>query len=155
MIQPTVGRVVLYSPEAGEGFYTGPEDQQNFAALVAAVNKDGTINLAVFDASGNSHARQNVPLVQDPYTEPHPGRSFAQWMGYQIGQAAKYEALAATLAEPAQELEPEAKALIALGTDFTANGPDAHKDVTTESAPGTDVNTQAPVDENHEGSTPD
>lgn len=88
MIEPTVGRVVLYTPAVGEGFDRG--DQERFAALIAAVNANGSINLAVFDASGNSHSRQSVPLQQ-------PGDivlgAHAEWMGYQLGQAAKYEAV--------------------------------------------------------------
>ena len=92
MIEPTVGRVVLYTPATGEGFNTG--NQTQFAALIAAVNTDDTINLAVFDAAGNQHARQNVPLVDAPQEGAH-----ARWMSYQLGQAAKHEALAATVAQ--------------------------------------------------------
>ena len=97
MIEPTVGRVVLYTPALGEGFYAGSQTQ--FAALIAAVNVDSTINLSVFDASGNSHARQNVPLVDEPQDGAH-----ARWMEYQKGQAAKYEALAATIEPPMEQI---------------------------------------------------
>lgn len=92
MIKPTVGRVVLYRP--------GPHDDiikngtEPLAAIIATVWNDGMVNLAVFDGNGTCQPRTSIKLIQP--NEPKPdGESFCHWMEYQIGQAAKYEALAA------------------------------------------------------------
>jgi hypothetical protein len=91
-IQPTQGRVILYTPDSNDGITkSGPQ----LAAIVAAVNEDGTVNLAVFDANGSPAQRQNVVVVQEDEDSPEAG-GFASWMPYQLGQAAKTEqALAA------------------------------------------------------------
>lgn len=95
MITPTVGRIVLFKPARGDSicFETPTQadplwgDVETLAGMVAHVNKDGSINIAVADVFGNSHARQNVPLIQDDaYPDDGP---FAFWMPYQKAQAAK------------------------------------------------------------------
>lgn len=88
MIHPTVGRVVHFYR------YFGAEVQ---AALIAHVNDDGTVNLAVFDHHGNPEPRpSNVMLVQEGQN-PCADVQFCTWMPYQLGQAAKTEALEAQL----------------------------------------------------------
>jgi hypothetical protein len=90
MITPTVGRVVWYRPQRG---YTGSEDPAcRYAAHVAKVNPDGSVNLMVIDPWGQALGRVNVILAQD--REPQPGE--AEWMPFQKGQAAKTEAAEAT-----------------------------------------------------------
>ena len=89
MIQPTVGRVVLYKGEFPE----------TAAAIVVRVWGDRMVNLTVFDPSGSVHARTSVTLRQ-PEDEAPQG-SFCEWMPYQQGQAAKTEALEQKLAEKA------------------------------------------------------
>lgn len=57
-------------------------------AHVAAVNYDGTLNLAVLGADGVWHARSNVPVVQAGDEKP-TDRSYVEWMPFQVGQAQK------------------------------------------------------------------
>jgi hypothetical protein len=87
MIQPTIGRVVHYFR------HPGAEAQ---AALIANVNQDGTVNLAIFDHNGNPEARAPfIPLLQEG--ETIAAGHYCRWMPYQLGQAAKTEAMEARL----------------------------------------------------------
>lgn len=89
MIKPTVGRVVLYHPSVNTAYphFAGVP----LAAIITHVHSDSCINLAVFDADGNSHGETSVDLVQDDNSgRPYP---YAEWMPYQKGQAAKTEKL--------------------------------------------------------------
>lgn len=90
MITPTIGRVVWYRPASHDG-------DQPLCALVTYVHSDTMVNLAVFDPNGNPFAATSVPLRQDD--DPAPAGSYAEWMPYQKGQAAKAEALEQKLAE--------------------------------------------------------
>ena len=86
IIQPTVGRVVWYFPDPNSResdfirLTKGP-----FAALIAHVHGETSINLTVFDSCGVPHARESVLLVQAH--EDQPQGSYATWMPYQVGQA--------------------------------------------------------------------
>jgi N4 Gp49/Sf6 Gp66 family protein len=89
-IPPTVGRIVLFQP--------GPESQlsigaggKSLAAIIAAVLPDGRLNLTVSSWKGHPTAVREVQLVQEG--EPKPVGSYAHWMDYQLGQAAKAEQL--------------------------------------------------------------
>lgn len=84
-ITPTVGRIVLFRPGANDGIGNGDA----LAGIVTAVNEDGTINLGVFSANADFERRLNVPLMQEG--EKAPEGSYAHWMDYQLGQAAKTE----------------------------------------------------------------
>lgn len=95
-IKPTVGRVVHYHPGPDRENIPGCSGDQPLAAIVAHVWSDTWVNLAVFDANGNSHSRTSVFLVQDGM--PAPGAQYAEWMPYQKGQAAKTEALETVIA---------------------------------------------------------
>ena len=93
MIKPTVGRVVLFTPAVSDL----PADKlcqngiQPLAAIIVYVWSDTCVNLAVFDANGQSHSRTSVPLL-DLNDETRQGMSyFCEWMPYQVGQAAKTE----------------------------------------------------------------
>ena len=91
MIQPTVGRVVLFHPgvnvpEADMDRAGGP-----YAAIIAHVLSDEYVNLAVFDSDGRHHFRTSVRLRQ-PNAEADDNR-FCEWLPYQVGQAAKTEKL--------------------------------------------------------------
>lgn len=90
MIKPSVGRVVWYRP-------AGATHLPPHAALITHVWSDVCVNLAVFDAEGKPYARTSVPLAQADGAPPVG--SFAEWMPYQLGQAAKTEALQNELAE--------------------------------------------------------
>lgn len=92
-IQPTPGRVVWYYPAPHDGI--AQLNGQPLAAIVAGVHNDNLVNLAVFDAYGNSQQRSNVHLVQ-PGNE-RPNSAHATWMPYQVGQAAKNEQLQAQI----------------------------------------------------------
>jgi hypothetical protein len=93
IIKPSVGRVVLYRPAPGENICK-PDDGAPLAAVVARVWNDHVVNLGVFDANGVSVGRTSVALRQPGEPVPAIG-SYAEWMPYQIGQAAKTEALQA------------------------------------------------------------
>jgi hypothetical protein len=87
VIQPTVGRMVLFVPkqakyEFGFCFVAGREH----AAVVTAVHGDRCVNLAAFDANGKSYGFTSVTLVQ-PDDEATPGGDYCRWMPWQIGQA--------------------------------------------------------------------
>jgi hypothetical protein len=89
MIKPTIGRVVWFKPSSDES-------DANFvcssccAAIIAHVWSDTCVNLAVFDANGNSHSKTSVLLIQEG--NPVPGGGYyCEWMPYQKGQAAKTE----------------------------------------------------------------
>lgn len=90
-IKPTPGRVVWYYPSTNDELTT--LNDQPLAAHVAAVHADGAVNLAVLDAYGTWHRRQRVAL-HDSFDETSGG-GYAAWMPYQLGQAAKTEAVTA------------------------------------------------------------
>jgi hypothetical protein len=94
MIKPTVGRVVLYTPQKVDGF---PYSATQLAAIVVYVHSDKLINLTVFDSNGGSYRVYSVDLIQDVDEKPEHGR-YAEWMPYQKGQAAKTEQLEQKLA---------------------------------------------------------
>lgn len=87
VITPTPGRIVWFYPADHDGI--GQLKGQPLAAIVAGVHNDHLVNLAVFDAYGNTQQRSNVHLVQPD--EDRPNSAHATWMPYQIGQAAKTE----------------------------------------------------------------
>ncbi len=95
VISPTPGRIVWFYPAPHDGI--GQIGGQPLAAIVAGVHNDRLINLAVFDAYGNTQQRSGVTLVQPG--DAVPDSAHATWMPYQIGQAAK--------AETAQEPDAE------------------------------------------------
>ncbi len=100
-IPPTVGRVVWFNPGMGD------RPDVRFAAHVARVNEDGTVNLMVINESGHPSSFMDVELVQDG-APCGPGQ--CEWMPYQKGQAAKTDTL-----EPRMvELEARIKQLEAL-----------------------------------------
>ena len=107
MIKPTVGRVVWYRPDLFDKSQTGMEvnGEQPLTAIITTVWKDGLVNLAVFDAYGRQFNRLNIKLHQGDGPAPKP--SYCEWMPYQVGQAAKTEALEHDLAEASKDASPE------------------------------------------------
>ncbi len=87
IIEPTVGRVVYYSPGVGEGTVMGP---QPFDAHIVYVWALDLINIVFFDHVGDMHKRQTVKLVQEGQSPPASG-GYCQWMPYQLNQADKRE----------------------------------------------------------------
>lgn len=86
MIKPTVGRVVWYHPafQPDQGIDEGTQ-----AAIVCFVHSDTCVNLSVFDENGTPSGKSSVHLFQGDGARP--GGEYAEWMPYQIGQAAKSE----------------------------------------------------------------
>lgn len=89
VIPPTVGRIVYFYPADGDPLSIAGCDDP-FAAIVTRVWNDRLVNLTVFDANGNPHARTSVFLIQPG--DPGTASSHCRWMPFQIGQAAKHAA---------------------------------------------------------------
>lgn len=89
MINPTIGRVVWFTPSENmpAGFRT-LDAVQPCSASVAYVWNDRLVNLTVSDHYGMSFNLTSVPLLQDDDARPALGY-FAEWMPYQVGQAKK------------------------------------------------------------------
>lgn len=81
---PTIGRVVY--------FYRGG-DPKEYAAIVADVTGEYTVNLGVFDHSGREGGVFGVRHVD----EKGGATYWWDWMPFQKGQAAKTEAVQAEL----------------------------------------------------------
>ena len=94
MIIPTVGRIVHFTPGGYDGIARAG---QPLAAIVAYVWSERMVNLTVFDSNGLPHSRTSITLLQDDDTASD-GSAYCAWMPYQLGQAAKTEALSAALA---------------------------------------------------------
>lgn len=93
VISPTPGRIVWFNPAPHDGLAT--LNGHPLAAIVAGVHNDRLVNLAVFDAYGNSQQRSNVHLVQPG--DAVPDFAHATWMPYQVGQATKHQAVEAAV----------------------------------------------------------
>jgi hypothetical protein len=100
MIKPTVGRVVWYHPN-------GVIASQPHAALITYVWSDTCVNLAIFDREGHLYQRSSVTLLQDG--ELVPQDNYAEWMPYQLGQAAKTEALTKKLGDLPEDISAATK----------------------------------------------
>ena len=93
MIPPTVGRILWY-----HGAHTHP-DALPHAAIVSHVHTDtGAVNLACFDQHGNHYPAARVALYQGEGDRPEA--PYAEWMPYQLGQAAKAQAESSSAEEP-------------------------------------------------------
>lgn len=103
-ITPTPGRMIWFQPSPTLGL--GEPDANNpLAAVVAAVNPDGTINICAFDRNGNPVPQQNVSVIDpaDENTWPEglvaaglEEGGWAYWMPYQLAAAAKTETASLT-----------------------------------------------------------
>lgn len=93
LIPPTPGRVVWYWPSQQEidaKSITVIDQGQPLAATVAHVWHDRMVNLSVVDQAGVQFRRTSVQLLQDGDERPRTSEGpFAEWMPYQLGQAAK------------------------------------------------------------------
>jgi hypothetical protein len=92
MIKPTIGRVVWFHPGANDPHKFGPQDQPR-AALVSYVWSDRLVNLTVSSPNGETYGATSVVLVQEG--DATPKDYYCEWMPFQKGQAAKYDALEA------------------------------------------------------------
>ncbi len=93
LITPTPGRVVWYWPSQAEidaKSITVIDQSQPLAATVAHVWHDRMVNLSVVDQAGAQFRRTSVQLLQQGDERPRTSEGpFAEWMPYQLGQAAK------------------------------------------------------------------
>lgn len=100
VIVPTIGRQVWFWKSGKERLESLTNSAvQPHAATVVHVWGDRCVNLQVLNGNGIAYSECSVTLVQpeDPWNEetgPH-----AQWMPYQVGQAAKTEAATGRLLE--------------------------------------------------------
>ncbi len=93
MIVPTIGRKVWFWEHA-------PKDgEQPLDATIVYVWSARLVNLFVVDHDGRPSARTSVPLLQDADPKPAAGM-YAEWMGYQLGQAARTEQAEARAGKP-------------------------------------------------------
>ena len=92
-IKPTIGRIVWYWPQPN--FQGWMDHSQPLAAIIAYVHSDVLINIGFYDQNGKAEFATSVKLWQGD--GDRPDSFFAEWMPYQKGQAAKYEALEKTL----------------------------------------------------------
>lgn len=81
MIKPTVGRVVLIRNRWGAAGNDQPE-----CGLVTYVFSDRMINVAGFDRNGLPFAQTSLTLRQPE--DADNGGVHAEWMPFQVGQAA-------------------------------------------------------------------
>ena len=95
IIKPTIGRVVLFRPDAAFAATKGInlidadlDDAQPLTAQIAYVHDDYTVNLAGFDQYGYPFNATRVNLLTGNETVKPEG-AFAHWMEYQITQALK------------------------------------------------------------------
>lgn len=93
IISPTIGRKVWYWP-VNEKDVDVFNPAVPLDATVIYPWGDGCVNLRVTDHGGRTHFRASALLVQPGYPVPTAG-SYATWMPYQVGQAAKDAAPAA------------------------------------------------------------
>lgn len=107
MISPTVGRVVWFHAGAHA---TNLQSDQPLAAMITYVHSDELINLVVFGKGGDCHQRASVPLWQGESDAPAEHLTYAEWMPYQKGQAAKLEEAEAKVSDsaPVPSLPPSA-----------------------------------------------
>lgn len=98
MIKPTVGRVVLVRPGINFPGFIAPGEDQRLAAMVAYVHDDRLINVGGVDSQGLPFQLTSLMLLQPGDAPPIPGIPFAEWMPYQVGQAAKNDDLAPRVA---------------------------------------------------------
>ena len=76
MITPSLGRIVLFHPfpEVDRLPYYQPH-----VAIVTFVHSDRAVNLAVFNSSGGSYSRENIPFLQDAENPQKGTREWAEW----------------------------------------------------------------------------
>lgn len=108
-ILPTVGRKIYFYPNgdpAIQQFDAQPIDATVVYVWPKAHPDDlSTMNLFVIDHAGITHFKTRVALIQDGDPLPTIGE-YAQWMPYQVGQAAKKEAASASVESSAAGAAP-------------------------------------------------
>jgi hypothetical protein len=99
IIKPTIGRRVWYWPSDFDrgvlqskpsSRIQASDQSQPCDAGIAYVHGDRMVNLTVADHNGWVHSRCSVTLLQEGDAPPPAGTAYAQWMPYQVGQAARH-----------------------------------------------------------------
>lgn len=98
MIRPTQGRIVWY--HVGE----------RWPAMIVKVHDDRRVDVKVF-TSDNIFTDHGVLLRQPD--DPEPKQPHAEWMDYQVGQAAKTEDVVEALAEDIEAVKKTVDQFIA------------------------------------------
>lgn len=83
MIQPTIGRIVLYRPAVPNMTGILPDENGQCPGIITKVWHERMVNLTVFDAAGVSHPVTSVPLFQ-PEDERNQSHGYCEWMPYQV-----------------------------------------------------------------------
>lgn len=75
-MKPTIGRVVIFHPTQAVAH----------AAIIAHVDSDTCVNLAVFNSNGCSYDMTSVQLVAPGAAKPEFG-AYAEWIPHQVQPA--------------------------------------------------------------------
>lgn len=88
-IVPTIGRRLYYTPSQYDvtAGIQQLDTAQKLDAGIVFIHPDGTLTLSVTDHCGSQFVRAAVPLVQEGETPPTEV-GYAEWMPYQLTQAA-------------------------------------------------------------------
>lgn len=95
LIKPTIGRRIWYWPGTKDLAFLGPamhaiDRAQPFDAGVIFVWSDSCVNLQVTDHAGGIWFREKVRILQEGESDSTlDSAGVAQWMHYQVGQAAR------------------------------------------------------------------
>lgn len=88
MIKPTVGRIIWVRNRPGSINSVQPE-----AGQVVFVHGNQSVNVVGHDGNGTPFVLMSLYLAQEGIPLPFEGMLHAEWMPYQVGQAAKTEEL--------------------------------------------------------------
>jgi hypothetical protein len=93
IIRPTIGRVVLFRPDAETAAKLNMIDKdlataQPMTAQIVYVHDDYKVNIAGFDQYGHPFSGVNVALLTGNEAEL-PAGPYVYWMDYQLAQALK------------------------------------------------------------------
>lgn len=97
MIKPTVGRVVWVRNRVPSDYGRRPgqiDKAQPEVGFIVYVHSDTCVNVAGFDRNGEHFAITSLVLRQledDHVSDEHWTITHAEWMPYQMGQAARTE----------------------------------------------------------------
>lgn len=143
VIAPTPGRIVWYYPAPHDGL--AQLDGQPLAAIVAGVHNNNSVNLAIFDAYGNTQQRSRVHLVQP--NEDRPNNAHATWMPYQVGAAGIAPVVGETAVGTQVASTGDTTAAMFAETDGTSASETGLVNTQTADSNVTESNTQAPAGE--------
>jgi len=105
MIQPTLGRIVWFTPAQTDNALQ-PSDTGKCAGIVTHVWNERLVNLAVFDMHGVLFPKPSVPLLQDDDV-PVTGSQHCEWMPYQKNKDENSKLLSDIAADVAKDTAPE------------------------------------------------